>query len=235
MYVLSELFNYEVKVHLCVVTSDNYIFLRFLLPLILYSLLVYGSYLFDDLTVLSCGSTLCWPKGVTLQLDILWLRGASLFFGSFLCDSILDALFLFEDPYTGRIFIPVGRNVLYVTSKEHNLTLPSVLWQAGLELNDTSQLHCEQPTKDQHAVIHSVWYVEIHPERSVGRWYNYSENNPGGNIMGSYRWHLWIICRCAGGQRLWYDWTRIYLLLMKMKPNWYQRTWQRRWQIMAWT
>ena len=49
---------------------------------------------------------------------------------------IVDALLLYECPYTGKIFILVARNVLYVPSMVHNLIPSFVLRQAGLVVNN---------------------------------------------------------------------------------------------------
>ena len=68
---------------------------------------------------------------------------------------IIDALILYECLYKGKIFILVGRNVLYVPSMEHNLIPPFVLRQAGLVVNDKTKINCDRPTEDHHAIIHS--------------------------------------------------------------------------------
>ena len=68
---------------------------------------------------------------------------------------IIDDLILYECPYTGKIFILVERNVFYTPSMDHNLIPPFVLRQAGLVVNDTPKIHCDRPTKYQHAIIHS--------------------------------------------------------------------------------
>ena len=47
--------------------------------------------------------------------------------GSMLKVPIVDTLIVFECPFTGKIFLLVARNVLYVKSMDHNLIPPFIL------------------------------------------------------------------------------------------------------------
>jgi hypothetical protein len=70
--------------------------------------------------------------------------------GSMLKVPIVDTLIVFECPYTGKIFLLVARNVLYVESMDHNLIPPFKLREAGLICNERPLIHSFPPKKEDH-------------------------------------------------------------------------------------
>jgi hypothetical protein len=73
--------------------------------------------------------------------------------GSMLKVPIVDTLIVFECPYTGKIFLLIARNVLYVESMDHNLIPPFILREAGLICNERSLIHSFPPKKENHSII----------------------------------------------------------------------------------
>lgn len=68
---------------------------------------------------------------------------------------IVDALIVYECPYTAKLYFLVARNVLYVNSMSHNLIPPFILREAGLEVNDRAKIHSYPTTKNDHSIIDS--------------------------------------------------------------------------------
>ncbi len=65
---------------------------------------------------------------------------------------IVDCAFAYECPYSGRQYILVARNVLHVTTMEHNLVPPFLLREAGLVVNDVAKIHVKDPDVTHHSV-----------------------------------------------------------------------------------
>ena len=49
---------------------------------------------------------------------------------------VVDAALAYDCPYTGKTFILILRNTLYIKSLEHNLIPPFLLHKAGLKVNE---------------------------------------------------------------------------------------------------
>lgn len=62
---------------------------------------------------------------------------------------------------TGEKFILIGRNELYVTSKDHNLLPTFIMSEAGIEMNDKAKIHCNKPTKNDNATIDKEMVMHI--------------------------------------------------------------------------
>ena len=65
---------------------------------------------------------------------------------------LVDAALLYECPYEGKSQILVIRNVIHIDSTQNNLILPFILWEAGLQVNETAKIHTEDPTADNHSI-----------------------------------------------------------------------------------
>ena len=48
---------------------------------------------------------------------------------------IVDAAVAYDCPFSGRIILMVARNALYIESMDHNLVLPFIMREAGLEVD----------------------------------------------------------------------------------------------------
>jgi hypothetical protein len=67
---------------------------------------------------------------------------------------IVDAAIAYDDKYTGKTFILVMKNVLYVETMERNLIPPFILREAGLIVNDVPRIHCGEELNDEsHCII----------------------------------------------------------------------------------
>ena len=81
--------------------------------------------------------------------------------GSMLKVLIVDTLIVFECSYTGKIFLLVARNVLYVESMDHNLIPPFILREEGLICNERPLIHSFPPKKEDHSIIDSKLNLHI--------------------------------------------------------------------------
>ena len=66
---------------------------------------------------------------------------------------LVDAALLYECPYEGKLHILVIRNAIHVDSMENNLIPPFILREAGLQVNERTKIHTEDPTADDHSII----------------------------------------------------------------------------------
>ena len=54
---------------------------------------------------------------------------------------IVDAVIEYNCPDTTKIWLLIVRNVLYVESMDHNLILPFILCDGGMQVNDRPKIH----------------------------------------------------------------------------------------------
>ena len=54
---------------------------------------------------------------------------------------VVDAVIAYDLPHSGKVFLLVARNDLYVESMDHNLVPPFIILEAGLEVNDQAKIH----------------------------------------------------------------------------------------------
>ena len=66
---------------------------------------------------------------------------------------IVDALILYENLSSGEKFPLVVKNTLHVPSMNHNLIPPFSMRQASIIVNDKAKIFCDNPTRDDHAII----------------------------------------------------------------------------------
>ena len=66
---------------------------------------------------------------------------------------MIDAAIHYDSLYDGKSYILVQRNELYVPLMGSNLILPFMLREAGIQVNDKSKIHADDPTEDDHAII----------------------------------------------------------------------------------
>ena len=67
---------------------------------------------------------------------------------------IIDALLVYEDPTTGKIYYLIARNVLYVESMQHNLLPPFILRAAGITVNERAKIHTDpdEMSSEDHSI-----------------------------------------------------------------------------------
>ena len=65
---------------------------------------------------------------------------------------MVDAAVKYDCPYTGRPYILVIRNALYVPSMQHNLLPPLALREVGIDLCDVPKIQVKDSTEYNHAI-----------------------------------------------------------------------------------
>ena len=66
---------------------------------------------------------------------------------------LVDAALKYECPYSGKVKILIIRRGLHVPSMTHNLIPPSMLREAGIQINEVPKIHVTSPTEEHHAII----------------------------------------------------------------------------------
>ena len=68
--------------------------------------------------------------------------------------SIVDAAVGYDCPETGKTWVLILKNALYVPTMERNLIPPFIIREAGLQVNDVPRIHCgEDLNDDSHCII----------------------------------------------------------------------------------
>ena len=57
-----------------------------------------------------------------------------------------------DDPVSGKTYVLLVRNALYIHSKKHNLIPPFIMRIRGVIVNDVPKIHCKDPTVRDHAI-----------------------------------------------------------------------------------
>ena len=65
---------------------------------------------------------------------------------------IVDAAVAYDCPFTHKTFILIGRNILHISTLDHNLLPPFILREAGLVVNDKPKIHSDMPTVEDHSI-----------------------------------------------------------------------------------
>ena len=66
---------------------------------------------------------------------------------------LVHAAVQYDCPYSGKAYVLVIRNALYVSTMTHNLIPPFIMREAGISVNDVAKIHVENPTNMDHAVV----------------------------------------------------------------------------------
>ena len=67
---------------------------------------------------------------------------------------IVDAAIAYDCTATGKTFILIVKNALYIPTMDRNLIPPFIMREAGLVVNDVPRIHCgEELTNDSHCII----------------------------------------------------------------------------------
>ena len=66
---------------------------------------------------------------------------------------IVDATIAYECPLTGKVYILLCRDALYVPKMENNLIPPFILREAGIEVNDVPKIQVDNPTERDHSIF----------------------------------------------------------------------------------
>ena len=65
---------------------------------------------------------------------------------------IVDAVIIYDDPYTSKSYLLMIRNALYVKDMSHNLIPPFLLREANLKVNECPKIHADCPTVEHHSI-----------------------------------------------------------------------------------
>ena len=65
---------------------------------------------------------------------------------------IVDCMWAYDCTYSGLTYMLVTRNALSVPSMDHNLFPAFILREAGLIVNETANIHCEDPSVENHSI-----------------------------------------------------------------------------------
>mmetsp|Transcript_19836 Transcript_19836/g.27897 ORF Transcript_19836/g.27897 Transcript_19836/m.27897 type:complete len:252 (+) Transcript_19836:1963-2718(+) len=74
---------------------------------------------------------------------------------------IVDVAVAYDDPHTQEIIVLIARNALHVPTLDHNLIPPFIMREAGIIVNDTAKIHVNNPTSNDHALIHDTENLKI--------------------------------------------------------------------------
>ena len=65
----------------------------------------------------------------------------------------MDAVIAYDFQTSGETYLLVVRNALCVPTMEINLIPPFILREAGLVLNDTPKIHCDDPSIENNSLF----------------------------------------------------------------------------------
>ena len=66
---------------------------------------------------------------------------------------IVDCMWAYDCAYSGLTYMLVARNALSVPSMDHNLFPAFILREAGLVVNETAKIHCDNPSVENHSIF----------------------------------------------------------------------------------
>ena len=66
---------------------------------------------------------------------------------------IVDSVIAYNYTHSGKTHTLIVRNALCVPSMSHNLFPTFILRESGLILNDTSKIHAENPSVEDHSLL----------------------------------------------------------------------------------
>ncbi len=73
-----------------------------------------------------------------------------------------DVAIAYNDPMFLQTYLLVMRNALLIPMMDHNLIPPSLIWLAGLQVDETPKHQLALPTVDNHAIYDSETGMCIH-------------------------------------------------------------------------
>ena len=75
---------------------------------------------------------------------------------------VVDAVVVFDCPYTGESYFMLMYNCLYIPSMECHLIPPFILREAGLYVSDTPKIQSPGPDEDTHVIFDHETKMRIH-------------------------------------------------------------------------
>ena len=74
---------------------------------------------------------------------------------------IVDAVIVYDCPYSLQSYLLMLRNALYVDTMNHILLPPFLMREAGVTVNDTAKIHFNKPDNDHHCLIFPNEFLRI--------------------------------------------------------------------------
>ena len=74
---------------------------------------------------------------------------------------VVNAVLKYDSPLDGREYILVIQNALCVPSMSNNLIPPFIMQENGIIVNECAKIHCEDPTREDHAIIFKGYNLRI--------------------------------------------------------------------------
>ena len=88
----------------------------------------------------------------------------------------------YECTYTGETYVLVIRNALYVPTMTHNLIPPFILREKGIRVNDVANIHVDNPTSSDHAIVFEDSNLKI-PLALRGKFSYFDSSKPSRDTM----------------------------------------------------
>ena len=66
---------------------------------------------------------------------------------------VVNAVIQYDSPLDGREYMLVIQNALWVPSMSNNLIPPFIMRENRIIVNERAKIHCEDPTREDHAII----------------------------------------------------------------------------------
>ena len=66
---------------------------------------------------------------------------------------LVDAVIVYDCPYTFKSYLLMIRNALYVAEMQHNLLPPFLLRETGIIVNECAKIHAINPTEEHHSLL----------------------------------------------------------------------------------
>ena len=74
---------------------------------------------------------------------------------------VINAIVQYDSPLDGREYMLVIQNALCVPSMSNNLIPPFIMRENGIIVNECAKIHCEDPTREDHAIIFKGYDLRI--------------------------------------------------------------------------
>ena len=74
---------------------------------------------------------------------------------------VVNAIIQYDSPLDGKEYILVIKNALQVPSMSNNLIPPFIMRENGIMVNECAKIHCEDPTRVDHAIIFKGYDLRI--------------------------------------------------------------------------
>ena len=74
---------------------------------------------------------------------------------------VVNAIVQYDSPLDGKEYMLVIQDALHVPSMCNNLIPPFIMWENGITVNECAKIHCEDPTREDHAIIFKGYDLHI--------------------------------------------------------------------------